>query len=134
MQIRKQTYKDFFQKRCSENMQQIFRRTPMPKCVFDKLLCNFIEITLRHGCSPVNLLHIFRTPTLGSLLEGLYMRFILVQNNDPVGNIDISAIFLKWRCLVNETKNIVEEPKKNKSAQLLLRVKRASRVTHPEVF
>ena len=46
----------------------------------------------------------------------MYMRFILVQNNDPVGNIDISAIFLKWRCLVNETKNIVEEPKKNKSA------------------
>ena len=26
-----------------------------------KLLCNFIEITLRHGCSPVNLLNIFRT-------------------------------------------------------------------------
>ena len=23
---------------------------------------NFIEITLRHGCSPVNLLHFFRTP------------------------------------------------------------------------
>ena len=33
----------------------------MPKCDFNKLLCNFIEITLRHGCSPVNLLHIFRT-------------------------------------------------------------------------
>ena len=35
-------------------------------------LCNFIEITLRHGCSPVNLLHIFRTPftknTSGQLL------------------------------------------------------------------
>ena len=27
-----------------------------------KLLCIFIEIALRHGCSPVNLLHIFRTP------------------------------------------------------------------------
>ena len=26
-----------------------------------KLLYNFIEITLRDGCSPVNLLHIFRT-------------------------------------------------------------------------
>ena len=26
-----------------------------------KLLCNFIEITLRHECSTVNLLHIFRT-------------------------------------------------------------------------
>ena len=33
---------------------------------------NFIEITLRHGCSPINLLHIFRTPfprnTSGRLL------------------------------------------------------------------
>ena len=26
-----------------------------------KILCNFIEITLQHGCSPINLLHIFRT-------------------------------------------------------------------------
>ena len=27
-----------------------------------KFFRNFIEITLQHGCSPVNLLHIFRTP------------------------------------------------------------------------
>ena len=27
-----------------------------------KFLCNVIEITLRHGCSPVNLVHIFITP------------------------------------------------------------------------
>ena len=27
-----------------------------------KLLCNFIKIKFRHGCSPVNLLHIFRAP------------------------------------------------------------------------
>ena len=27
-----------------------------------KLQSNFIEITLRNGCSAVNLLHIFRTP------------------------------------------------------------------------
>ena len=37
-----------------------------------KLLCNFIKIALRHGCSRVNLLHIFRTPfpknTSGRLL------------------------------------------------------------------
>ena len=36
-------------------------------------LRNFIEIPLRHGCSPVNLLHIFTTPfpksTSGRLLE-----------------------------------------------------------------
>ena len=33
---------------------------------------NFIEIALRHGCSPVNLLHLFRAPfsknTFGGLL------------------------------------------------------------------
>ena len=44
----------------------------MPKCDFNKVVTqsvismklqsNFIEITLRHGCSPVNLQHIFRTP------------------------------------------------------------------------
>ena len=34
----------------------------MPKCDFNKIACNFIEITLTHGCSPVNLVHIFRTP------------------------------------------------------------------------
>ena len=26
-----------------------------------KLQSNFVEIALQHGCSPVNLLHIFRT-------------------------------------------------------------------------
>ena len=34
----------------------------MPKCDFNKVALHFIEITLRHGCSPENLLHIFRTP------------------------------------------------------------------------
>ena len=42
-------------------MQKIYRRTPMPKCDFRTLLCNFIEITIWHGCSPANLSHIFRT-------------------------------------------------------------------------
>ena len=49
-------------KRCFENMQQIYRRTPMPKCDFNKVALQSLEITLRHGCSPVNLLHIFKTP------------------------------------------------------------------------
>ena len=31
----------------------------MPKCDFNKVAK---QITLRYGCSPVNLLHIFRTP------------------------------------------------------------------------
>ena len=56
-QNQKQTSRGAFKKRCSENIQQIYKRTPM-----SKLLCNFTEITLRLGCSPLNLLYIFRTP------------------------------------------------------------------------
>ena len=63
--IQKQPSRGVLKERCSENMQQIHRRTP-------KLFCIFIEIALRHGCSSVNLLDIFRTPfpknTSGRLL------------------------------------------------------------------
>ena len=34
----------------------------MPKYHFNKVACNFIEITLRHGCYSVSLLLIFRIP------------------------------------------------------------------------
>ena len=34
---------------------------PCQSVISIKFHCNFIEITLRHGCSPVNLLYIFRT-------------------------------------------------------------------------
>ena len=34
---------------------------PCRNAISIKLQSNFIEIALRHGCSPVNLLHIFRT-------------------------------------------------------------------------
>ena len=35
---------------------------PYRSVISVKLQRNFIEVTLRHRCSPVNLLHIFRTP------------------------------------------------------------------------
>ena len=45
-------------------MQEFYERTPMPKCNFKN--------ALRHGCSLVNVLHIFRAPfpknTCGRLL------------------------------------------------------------------
>ena len=69
----KQPFRSVLRKRRSENMQQIFRRTPMPKCDFIKLLCDFIEITLLHGCSPVNLLHIFRAPFYKNTSEWLLL-------------------------------------------------------------
>ena len=54
--VQKQPPRGVPMKRCSENMQEIYRRTPMPKCNF------FIEIAFWHSCSRVNLLHIFRAP------------------------------------------------------------------------
>ena len=41
------------------------------------MLSNFIEITLRHGCSPVNLLHIFRTPFLKNTYGVIFLLFIV---------------------------------------------------------
>ena len=38
-----------------------------------KLQCNFIEITLRHECFPVNLLHLFRTTLPKNAYRGLFL-------------------------------------------------------------
>ena len=45
-------------------MQQIYRRTPMPKCDFNKVESCFATLLKSHFVMgvPVNLLHIFRTP------------------------------------------------------------------------
>ena len=44
--------------KCTANL----RRTTMLKCDLNKVALQFIEIAFWHGCSPVRLLHIFRTP------------------------------------------------------------------------
>ena len=62
--LQKQPSRGVPRKKCSENMQQVYRRTPMPKCDFNKVAHSFIDITLPHRCSSVNLLHIFRPPFL----------------------------------------------------------------------
>ena len=55
---------------------------PCRSAISIKLLCNFIEITLRHRCSPVNLLHIFRTSftrdSYGRLLLNIYIWFLFL--------------------------------------------------------
>ena len=45
---------------------------PCRSAISRKLQSNFIEITLRHGCSPVNLLHIFKTLFLRTPPSGFY--------------------------------------------------------------
>ena len=55
------------------------------------LQSNFIEIALRHGCSPVNLLLIFRTPFPRNTSGGL---LLVVINQNPV-NSNLLELFPK---------------------------------------
>ena len=58
----KQPSRAVLRKRCSENMQQIYRRTLMSKCR-----------SAKHWCSPINLLHIFTIPFSKNMFEGLLL-------------------------------------------------------------
>ena len=86
--IQKQPLGGVTKKRCSEICSIFPGEHPCRSVISITLLCNFIEITLRHGCSPVNLLHIFRTPfrmnTSRRLLPtGVYSFVILSKYSDP---------------------------------------------------
>ena len=38
MSMQKQPSRGVLRKKCSENMQQLYKRTPMPKCDFNKVV------------------------------------------------------------------------------------------------
>ena len=63
---------------CSENMQQIYRTTHIPKCDFNKVA---LQVTLRHGCSPVYLLYIFRTPFRENTTGGLLLQTDFIKED-----------------------------------------------------
>ena len=59
--LKKRSFRYVLRKSFSVNMQQIYSRTPVSKCTFNKVAKQIFEIAHWHGCSPVNLFHIFRT-------------------------------------------------------------------------
>ena len=68
---------------------------------------NFIEITLRHGCSPVNLLHIFRTLFPKNTSGWLLLSMSITKNSGRLLNL-FSQVKLKLKQLSN---NFVENIK-----------------------
>ena len=50
--------------------------------------CNFVEITLWYGCSPVNLLHILRTPFYKNISKGLLPSFKHLDSRSVKKKID----------------------------------------------
>ena len=100
-------------KMCSENMQQMYRRTPTWKCDFNevvlqhiyrkhpcgnvisiKLLCSVIEITLPHRCSPVNVSIFSEFPFPRKTSEGLLLKRAGLFLRCTV----ISSVFKDLRC------------------------------------
>ena len=61
-QLRGNPPKVFLKKSVMKIYSKFTGEHPCQSVISIKLLCNFIEITFRHACSPVNLLRIFRTP------------------------------------------------------------------------
>ena len=70
----------------------------MLKCDFNKVTYIFIEITLRHGSSPVNLLYIFRKLFPKNTSGELY----LVQLLLIFRKLDIQTFNSKQICSLNQ--------------------------------
>ena len=87
--------------------------------------CNFIEITLRHGCSPVNLLHIFRTPFTKNSSERLLLNTLLfiglLHSNNQQINIAQKKLrnFLINVCKSSETPDFSHLLKKSLTVNFL---------------
>ena len=59
--------------------KKITEQHPCRSVISMKLLFNFIEIVLRHGCSPVNVLDVFKTPFPKNISAGLLLYFVKIQ-------------------------------------------------------
>ena len=62
---------------------------PYRSVISIKLICSFIEITLWHGYSPVNLLHIFRTTFPKNTPGGLLLNIIWFHDEKNLSSSDI---------------------------------------------
>ena len=84
----------------SENMQQSYRRTPMSKCDFNKVVLQIaIEAAFRHGCSPVNLLHIFRTLFTKNTSGWMLLKGNQIMKFSQLIEYNMRNIFQNWTCL-----------------------------------
>ena len=76
---------------------------PCRSAISIKLLCNIIEITLRHGCSPVNWLHISRTRFQQNTSEWLILNsqlkvflWVFLQVSDCIATWAFTSLFIRW--------------------------------------
>ena len=80
-------------------------KNPCQSAISIKMQSNFIEIALRHGCSPINLLHIFRTPFPRNTSRWLLLKVGVTQklihiDSIPSGRSRISEVL--WKKLLRK--------------------------------
>ena len=80
MKFQKQPSRGVPRKRSPENMQKIYRRTTMLKFDFNKLAKQLYWNRTSAWLSPVNLLHIFRTPFPENTSERLLLKLLKICN------------------------------------------------------
>ena len=80
----------------SEIIQQIYRKHPCRSAISIKLFCNVIEIALQHGYSPVNLLHIFRTPFCKNAYGGLLLNEVEDTNLSSRNDLRFQVLICTW--------------------------------------
>ena len=80
MKFQKQPPRGVPRKRSTENMQKIYRRTTMLKFDFNKVAKQLYWNRTSAWLSPVNLLHIFRTPFPENTSERLLLKLLKICN------------------------------------------------------
>ena len=98
-------------KKCILTLQQIaithhIKKNSRKSNNVEQTQSNFIEITLWHGCSPVNLVHIFRT-SLSKNTSGWLLLNLLARASP---NENVSGITLVILALVQSVLLISKEP------------------------
>ena len=73
----------------------------MPKCDFNKVAKQLYSNHIQNGCSPVNLLHIFRTPFPRNTSE-----WLLLNIEDQIVNNDVKITYIFLKFFSNAVKNL----------------------------
>ena len=92
MKLRSSHPEVFLEKGVLKICSKFTGKRPCQSAVSIKFLCKFIEIALWHWCSPVNLLHIFRTPFLKNTSGRLFLETF----------VTISFGSTRCRCVLSE--------------------------------
>ena len=102
--VQKQPSRGVLIKRCSKICSKFTGEHPCQSVISIKLQSNFFEITLRYGCSPVNLLHICRTP-FSRNTSGWLLLYFLKKSKIKYCKFNFVCTILSKKRVVVKTEN-----------------------------